>query len=94
MSASFAASLPSAETSSPGRDPSEDRDDRAATRNARATLVARTSVALEEAVYVDAFGTGRKPAFFSAVWPFAERIALIHACAAALFGDFETTAIS
>jgi len=50
--------------------------------------------AAEETVYDDAFGSGRNPAFLSAVWPFADRTILTHACAAALFGDFDTTAIS
>ena len=92
-SASFAASLPSAAISSPGGT----RRKIATTgrrRNASATLVARASVAPEQHVYVDDFGTGRKPAFLSAVWPLADRIALIHACAAVLFVDLETTAIS
>ena len=44
--------------------------------------------------YVDDLGTGRKPAFRSAVCPLADRMALIHACAAVLLVERETTAIS
>ena len=71
----------------------EDRDDRQQ-QEAEREPRRQNERAAEETVYDDAFGSGRNPAFLSAVWPFADRTILTHACAAALFGDFDTTAIS
>ena len=76
-----------------GRHAQEDRDDRQQ-QEAEREPRRKDEGAAEEAVYDDAFGSGRNPALLSAVWPFADRTILTHARAAALFGDFETTAIS
>ena len=48
----------------------------------------------KEPVYGAAFGIGRKPAFRSARCPRGPSSLLIHALAAGLFADLETTAIS
>ena len=76
-----------------GRDAEEDRHDRQQQEeqgDARREDERRP----EDSVYEDALGSGRKPELFIAAWPLSERIPLIHACAAALLPDFETTAIS
>ncbi len=72
----------------------EDRDDRQQQEAQRERRREDERDSAKEPVYDDAFGSGRKPALLSAVWPFAERTILTHARAAALFGDFDTTAIS
>ena len=92
-SASFATSLRSAETSSPGGTRRKIATI-GSSRKPSATRRRQDERAAEETVYDDAFGSGRNPAFLSAVWPFADRTILTHARAAALFGDFDTTAIS
>ena len=65
-SASFAASLPESGHELAGRDAREDRDDgerEESERHARG----EDERSAEEVPYVDDFGIGRKPAFFSAV---------------------------
>ena len=62
-------------------------------RKSSTTPVAVTSAAVEP-VYGAAFGIGRKPAFRSARCPRGPSSLLIHARAAGLFADLETTAIS
>ena len=93
MRASFAAVVPSAAIRSPGgtwRKIASDGQQQEEQGDARREDERRP----EELVYEDALGMARKPAFFSAACPLSERIPLIHACAAVLFADFETTAIS
>ena len=93
-SASFAASVPRAEIELPGRDAREDRDDRQDEEGERHAGREDERRAEDVPPYVDDLGTGRKPAFLSAVWPLADSSMLIQARAAALFGDVDTTAIS
>ncbi len=63
-------------------------------RKRRATLVARTSVARKRPSRTTPWAAGGSRSSLSAAWPFGESSVLIHACAAAFFVDFETTAIS
>ena len=76
-----------------GRDAEEDRRD-GQQQEEKGDARRENERGPEDPVYEDAFGRARKPAFFSAVCPLPERMPLIHASAAALWADFETTAIS